>query len=268
MAPVSGRTTVGGPRFQARLRLPPARFVLIEALVWTLIYGGYLLIRGVTIGRTADALEHARAIVDVERAIGLAREAHLQDLLTTGAGLRSFFDTYYEGGFFPVVIAVLVWLAFRHEPVYRELRTVLLVAVTMSAVLFILLPTAPPRLVSGLGIEDTIGMTTRDVGSFRGIRFNPYAAMPSMHVGWTLLVAIEALRVVRRRPLRVLVVLHPILMVLAVVATGNHYLLDCLVGAAIALIALAVVRRARGHRLPLPHRPRLRGLPNAATPAR
>jgi membrane-associated phospholipid phosphatase len=99
-----------------------------------------------------------------------------------------------------------------------------------------------------LGIADTVGMTAHDTGSFAGIRFNPYAAMPSMHVGWSLLVGIVGFRATSSRILRVFFVAHPLVMAVTVTATGNHYFVDSIAGAAAALAAvavLAIVRRIR-----------------------
>jgi hypothetical protein len=95
----------------------------------------------------------------------------------------------------------------------------------------------------------TIGTTgdalanASEIGSFAGIRFNPYAAVPSMHVGWSLLVGIYGLRASSNRLLRGFFYVHPAVMVVAVTATGNHYFFDSLGGIAVALVALALVRR-------------------------
>ena len=92
-------------------------------------------------------------------------------------------------------------------------------------------------------------MHDHDVGSFHGISYNPYAAMPSMHVGWSLIVAAGAFRAVRSPWLRGAAVAHPLLMTAATVATGNHYVLDCAAGAAIGLVAvLAAGSAARAQR--------------------
>jgi membrane-associated phospholipid phosphatase len=108
-----------------------------------------------------------------------------------------------------------------------------------------LLPTAPPRLVEGLGIADTVGLAGHDSGSFAGIKFNPYAAMPSMHVGWSLLIGLIGFRVARRPLLKAVFVLHPILMAITVTATGNHYFLDSIVGILVALSAVALLKLPR-----------------------
>ncbi len=231
-----------------------ARFLAVELVKWGVLYGLYLVVRDLAIGQKAEAFANARRVVEVEQAMGIAGERTLQETLTAASWLRDFFNTYYELGFFPVMIGGLLILGLRRRALYHEIRNVLLLAIGVAAILFIVIPTAPPRLVTELGIEDTIGMIGHDVGSFRGIAYNPYAAMPSMHIGWTLLISIGLFRAVAHRALRGLVALHPVLMLLAVVATGNHFLLDALVGAGIAVGALATVRvlHRPGRRRPEP----------------
>ena len=107
--------------------------------------------------------------------------------------LERLFSAYYMAGFAPLIVTTLLWLGFRHPQHYRELRTALLISISV-AVVFVLFPAAPPRLIPDLGIIDTVGLSDHDTGSFAGIRFNPYAAMPSMHVGWSLLVGLVGYR--------------------------------------------------------------------------
>jgi hypothetical protein len=180
--------------------------------------------------------------VGLERFVGVFQEGALQAAL---GGLHDFFSAYYMLGFAPLVAAVVVWLGLRRPEVYRELRTVLLISIGIAVVVYVLFPTAPPRLVPELGIADTVGLTGHDTGSFAGIRFNPYAAVPSMHVGWSLLVALYGLRAVSSLILRVFFFLHPALMAVAVTATGNHYFFDSLAGIAVALVALSFARRSQ-----------------------
>src|SRR5204863_7639798 len=137
-----------------------------------------------------------------------------------------------------------------------ELRTLLFVSLGLATIGYVAYPTAPPRLVPGLGITDTVGLSSgHDDGSFLGIRFDPYAAMPSMHVGWGLLVALVCFRATTSPWLRGALVVHPLLMAFAVTATGNHYFADSAAGLAAALLALALVSGARAAR-PLPARER------------
>ena len=105
-------------------------------------------------------------------------------------------------------------------------------------------PAAPPRMLPGLGIHDTVGMDDHDAGSFHGISYNPYAAMPSMHVGWSLIVAGGVVRAAQSPWVRGIAIAHPLVMAATTIATGNHYLLDCIAGAVIGVVAVLAVGSA------------------------
>jgi hypothetical protein len=224
------------------------------------LYGAYLAVRGVAIGAPAEAFAHAADVVRLERAVGVFHEAALQQALLPVAGWLS---TYYLFGFGPLIGTVVVWLAVRRPDLYPELRDALLLSIALATLVFVLFPTAPPRLVAGLQIQDTVGLSGHDTGSFLGIRFNPYAAVPSMHVGWSAIVAYFGFRAARRPAVRAFFVVHPVLMVLAVTGTGNHYFLDCVAGLAVAGAATALLGRAPSSsgsapiRLPVPSGPRV-----------
>lgn len=225
------------------------RFASVELAIWAALYGTYLAVRGLTIGSTKDAVANAYDVVRVEQTAGLFHEEAFQSTLK---GLHDFLSAYYMLGFAPLIGGVIVWLALTQADLYRELRTVLLLSIGIATVAFVLFPTAPPRLVPELGITDTVGLSGHDTGSFAGIRFNPCAAVPSMHVGWSLLVGLYGLRAASRPALRAFFLAHPALMAVAVTATGNHYFLDSLAGIGVALIALAAVRRSRWVPAPMP----------------
>jgi PAP2 superfamily len=224
---------------------PRARFALGELMLWASIYPAYLAIRGLTIGDPDQALTHATRLIDLERSLDLFHETALQQLVGVAVG---FFSIYYMVGFAPLLVTVLGWLAIRHRAHYRDLRSLLFVSLGIAVFFYVLYPTAPPRLVPGLGIADTVGMAGHDTGSFAGIRINPYAAMPSMHVGWSVLLAIVGYRATSSRLLRSFFVAHPFLMAITVTATGNHYFVDSIAGATAALAAVTLValyRRSR-----------------------
>jgi PAP2 superfamily len=224
------------------------RFVAFELAVWSALYGTYLAVRGVTIGSPGEAFGHAWDVVSLERTLGVFHESTVQQLLAPAEG---FFSAYYMLGFAPVIGIVAVWLGIRDRGAYRALRNALLLSIAFATVVFVVFPTAPPRLVGGLGIEDTVGLSSHDTGSFLGIRFNPYAAVPSMHVGWSLLVAVYAFRATKRRCLRAFFLVHPGLMAVSVTATGNHFFLDAIAGVAVVSLTLALLhgRRRRPQRL-------------------
>jgi len=226
------RLTVGAMPLQRLIR-----FAGLELVLWASVYGAYLAVRGLTIGAPGAAVAHAHDVVGLERALGVFREASLQSLLAPAARL---FSAYYMLGFGPVLAVTAIWLALRHRDRYRELRNALLLSISLATVVFVLFPTAPPRL-AGLGIADTVGLSSHDTGSFLGIRFNPYAAVPSMHVGWSFLAALAGFRTARRRSVRALFAVHPALMAVTVCATGNHFFFDAAGGLAVAGLTLVLL---------------------------
>jgi membrane-associated phospholipid phosphatase len=218
-----------------------AVFFVREVALWLLVYPLYLLTREGVTGAPTVALRHAREVVDAERTLGISVEHAIQQLATSSPLLRGAFDEYYELAFYPLLAVALVWLGLAHRDVYGFTRRALILALGIAAIGFLLFPTAPPRMLPSLGIHDTVGMHDHDVGSFHGISYNPYAAMPSLHVGWSMIVALGVFRSVRSRVLRGVAILHPLLMATATIATGNHYLLDCIAGAGVATIAIVAV---------------------------
>jgi PAP2 superfamily len=217
------------------------RFVSYEVLLWLGLYPVYLAIRGLSIDSFSTALANAHDLISVERSLSIFHEGAVQEALEP---LHTFFSTYYMLGFGPVVAATLIWLAFMKCEYYVQLRTALFVSLAFAAVSYALVPMAPPRLVPDIGIADTVGLAAgHDTGSFGGVvPFNPYAAMPSMHVGWSLLVGIFGFRALRGNPLRWVFAIHPVLMAVTVSATGNHYFLDSAAGVAVVLSALLAIR--------------------------
>ena len=213
-------------------------FVLRELALWASVYPLYLAVRGWSIADQRHAFADAWRVIGWERATGLFHEARVQQFLRAAPRRSSRPTTWSVSA--RCIASTLVWLALSRRALYRELRTLLFVSLAIALVAYVAFPTAPPRLVPGLGIADTVGLAGHDSGSFAGIRFDPYAAMPSLHVGWSVLAATVIFRATSRPWLRVLAILHPVVMALAVTATGNHYLVDSLAGAAVALLALLV----------------------------
>jgi hypothetical protein len=218
------------------------RFAAFELLVWAWLYPAYLAIRGCSIDDDKQAIAHATSLIDLERATGLMHEADVQNAFRPIVDVLS---AYYMLGFGPLIAAVLIWLGIRHRGLYAQLRTLLFASLGLAVIGYVFYPTAPPRLVPGLGISDTVGLSAHDAGSVAGIRFNPYAAMPSMHVGWSVLVGIYGFRAARSPWLKGFFAAHPFLMAVTVIATGNHYFLDAIAGAGAALAAILLISTAR-----------------------
>ena len=210
--------------------------VLAAFLLYTL--GRLLATR--ELGR-ADA--NADGVLDAERWLRLPAEASLQAWALGHDWLVELADRYYVSVHFPLTIAVLVWLYRHRRPAYTWAKRALLLATGVALVFHVLVPVTPPRLLGSLGMVDTghAGGMSIYQAPVLGSMSNEYAAMPSLHVGWALLLAVVLVAACRTR-WRWLWFLHPLATLFVVVSTANHYWLDGLAGAALVLAALAATR--------------------------
>jgi hypothetical protein len=217
-----------------------------EAALIATLYLASELSRGIASGGTALAEQHATTVVNLERSLHVFDEASVQRLVHHVPGLPALLGYAYLTLHLTATALVLAWVYRHHHHAYRTLRNTLAVASAIAIVGYWLFPTAPPRL-AGVGIADTvsgatsINLTSHLVSSF----YNPYAAVPSMHIGFALLIGVTVARLARRRSVRIAGALYPLFVLLVIVATGNHFFLDAAAGAAVAAIAAATVALAR-----------------------
>ena len=210
----------------------------------------YFGVRGLTEGNEQLAVRNAERILRIEDGIGLAVEGSMQALILESRILVTLANWVYIWGHWPVIISVLAWLFVRHRVHYQLLLRSMLISGAIGLFMFALYPVSPPRLMPGDEFVDTVTELSR---SYRVLQppalVNKYAALPSLHVGWNLLVGIVVFRASRGVALRVFAVASPVLMMTAVVVTGNHYVVDGLVGSLVAGVGLicaeAVSRRDR-----------------------
>ena len=213
---------------------------LVIALFALWQYAGSFSVMG-----PGGALSRARWIWNFERAIHLPSETAIQRLFLPHPVLIQFFNLYYDVLHFPVLIATLIWLFVWHRGRYGRWRTTLAVFTGIS-LLVQFIPVAPPRMLPGTGLVDTAVIYHQSVYS-NATGFDPdqLSAMPSVHVGWAILVAIALITTARSR-WRWLAVLYPAMTTLAVIVTANHFWLDGIAAAIILLLVLAaqiLVRR-------------------------
>lgn len=205
-----------------------------------LIYFG---VRGVTEGSAATAIEHGRAVMAFEQRLGIAFEPSTQDQFASHGLLTTLANWIYIWGHWPVIVATLVWLHERHRYHYLLLRNAMLVSGAIGLVIFISYPVAPPRLIDAGFVDTVTEMST----SYRVLQppslVNKYAAIPSLHVGWNLLVGVALWRVSTTWRFRVVALSSPLLMTAAVLLTANHYLLDAVAGALVAVVGLVIAGR-------------------------
>lgn len=208
-----------------------------EALLVLGLYGLYELARGLVVGDTAEAEQHAQRLVALERSLHLFHEAGVQHAAQSSPGLIESFGIAYLTLHLAVTVVVLLWLHQRRPGAFAFVRTTLLLASALALIGFLVYPTAPPRL-AGIGIADTV--SNGHVSLNRGLvssLYNPYAAVPSMHIGYALVVAGCLLRYGRGLLVRTLGVLYAPAVLFVVVATGNHFFVDAAAGAAVVALA-------------------------------
>lgn len=198
---------------------------------------GYFAVRGVTDANPATALRNAGHVMAAERFLHLDFEVPLQRLVVGHPDLTQALDWIYIFGHWPVIAATLLWLAIRHRDTFVRARNAMLVSGTVGLVVFAAFPVAPPRLADGR-LVDTV---TRQTHAYRVLQppafTDEYAAMPSLHVGWNLLMTLAILGAARATWLRVLAVALTLSMDATVVLTANHYLVDGIAGAALCTAA-------------------------------
>jgi membrane-associated phospholipid phosphatase len=204
----------------------------------------YETVRGVSESNTAAAFENARQIISFEKGMGLFFEQSLQAWAMGSRLLIDFTNFMYVNSHFVVTTAFLVWLYLRHNDRFYFVRNMFMVAMGLAIVGYVAMPTAPPRFLPELGFVDTIAYYA-DVhhdSAFVALFFNPYAAVPSMHVAFSLILAGPAMLIVRRWYLKVLWAFYPALVAFVVIVTGNHWWFDAAVGAVVAGVAALVAR--------------------------
>jgi hypothetical protein len=188
------------------------------------------------------AFIHAYRVLDLEWRHGFFVEQRLQAFFLHFHLLMSAIDLFYVIGHVGVTIGVLVWIYVKHRDWYPFARNLIVLTTAIALVAFYLYPTAPPRFLPNYGFVDpAVSNHLVDAGEAQpgSYTYNPYAAMPSLHVGYALVVAWSAFLADRRVWIRVLSALYPVTMAAVVVISGNHWLLD--VAGAFATVILAQV---------------------------
>ena len=207
-----------------------ARRGLVEAAVLYAVYLVYRSARAHLRATPHAALHNARQVIGMERTVHLFHEARVQGWFLHWSPIVRAWDVYYGGLHFAVPIIAFVVLWRRDRARYLFFRNVFGWMLLLGLVGFAVYPVTPPRLLApSYRFVDT-GRAVGGIGAVGGAEGNgggnPYAAMPSLHLGWSTWCVVALLPVVRRRWLRVALVLHPLLMLTAVVVTANHYILD------------------------------------------
>ncbi|MDH2413982.1 phosphatase PAP2 family protein [Nocardioides sp. CER19] len=222
------------------------REVLLLAFVY-LVYTGCRLLAADDI---VTAAQRATRILHVETLLDLDWESALNQVFVSHDWLGVFGDYWYASCHYVVTAAVLGWLFVRRPDSYPTARRVLIVATFAALACYLLLPTAPPRMMPGyadlLNLHSDAGWWGADASAPRGLGglTNQLAAFPSMHAGWALWVAYALATTMRSRIVHVLGYAYALMTAIVVIGTANHWVTDVLVGWAVVFAAIVTVGRA------------------------
>lgn len=203
-------------------------------------YYAYRIVRGIVDDRVSDAFANARGIVHLERSLGIFPEPAIHRFAERTEVISDAASWMYVNSHFVVTTVALAYIYLRRNDSFYFLRNMFMVAMGIALVLYLLFPTAPPRMLPELGFTDSVANFTGVRSQDTDLLVNPYAAVPSMHVCFALMIGLPMARLARRRWAAALWRLYPLLVTWVVIATANHWWMDAALGALTAGLAYAV----------------------------
>jgi hypothetical protein len=219
--------------------------VPVEAAAFAALYAACEVLRGLVAGQARLAVEHGREVAALERRMHLFLEPTVAHLAAVAPGFLAACAVGYVTLHFAVTALVLSWLHRTRHRLYPLVRTALLLTSGIALIGYLVFPAAPPRL-AGLSIPDAV--STRGIELNHGLisaLYNPYAALPSLHTAYAAVIGVTVAAGARRRLARALGALYPLLVVVIIVATGNHFLVDAGAGILVAAFSSALAGTAR-----------------------
>lgn len=226
----------------------------VEALTIAWLCWIYDAITNLAPPRVQAALAHGSEILSLERSLHIDPEHALDRWLAGHHTLGLLISDYYDNAHFVVTLGLLGFVWWRRADIYRPLRNALVLANVIAFAVFWLFPVAPPRLLPGFVdvVAESHAIGSWHTGTLASAA-NQFAAMPSLHIAWAVWCTVVVWRITARRWLRTLAVIYPCVTAFAVLATGNHYVLDLLGGLATIAVSVLLVtllqRRWSGGRL-------------------
>src|ERR1700689_311523 len=223
----------------ARARLLQARVLphgwldaLRQVSLFAAAYVAYRLVRGLVEGDANEAFAHARDLISLERSTHLFVEPSIQAWASGSHVVMVAASWIYVNAQTSVTVGALLYLYLRHNRSFYFVRNMFMIAMVIALVGYMVFPTAPPRFLPEWGFIDSVsdftGVQLSHASSSMSALVNPYAAVPSMHVAFALMIGWPLARLARLRPVKVLWFLYPFLMAFVIVATANHFIFDAL----------------------------------------
>jgi PAP2 superfamily len=237
------RPRVGRLLNDARFSLAPSggEDVLRQGLIMLAMYAVYDVSRAVVVGREAAAMANGLFFLNLEKAMGIYVEPWVQSHISASPAAMSFMVWAYGALHLPLIMGILVWVFTQRRSQWKLIRNWFLGLNFMALLLYFLLPTAPPRMIFTAGIVDMSYMHGKRPAIYEnGLLSNPFAAMPSLHFAYALFIALVVFMLVRQGWLRWGGFLYPALMLVVIVATGNHFIVDAFGSALVVAAAWAL----------------------------
>jgi hypothetical protein len=237
--------------FVAFLRHLPRgpRDVAQQIVLFCGAYWVYRIVRGIVDDRVGVAFANARHIVHFERSLGFFPEPSMQRFAESQDFLADAASWIYVNSQFVVTTAILAFIYLRRNDSFYFVRNMFMVSMGIALILYVTYPTAPPRFLPELGFTDSVANFTGVTTDGSSLLVNPYAAVPSMHVCFALMIGLPMAQIVRQWWAAALWRLYPLLITFAVITTANHWWTDAVLGAATAGLSWAaaagVFARAR-----------------------
>ena len=237
---------------QARLLPHGPLDVVRQVVLFIAAYQVYRLVRGLADdpGSANAAFSNARELIHIEQALNIFVEPSLQAFASGQSWLLDGASWMYINAQTSITLGALTWLYLFRNPSFYFVRNMFLVAFGVALIGYTVFPTAPPRFFPEWGFFDAVSDFTgigQDSVTINEL-FNPYAAVPSMHVGFALMISLPLARLVRWRALKVFWAIYPLIVVFVIVVTANHFIADAVLGAlavGIGAYAARLLARAR-----------------------
>ncbi|KDN85920.1 phosphatase PAP2 family protein [Kitasatospora cheerisanensis] len=232
-------------RLREQRRTPRRPRLLFELALIGISYWLYSLVRNAVPEQAAIAQKHSSWVWDLEHTLGIAVERSINHGVNSVTWLIVGMNYYYATLHFIITIGVLVWLYRSHPGRYAATRTVLFITTGIALVGFYFFPLAPPRLMTDGGFIDTVKVhdTWGSMASGAGAHVsNQFAAMPSMHIGWSMWCGLTIFFLARRTWVRVLGLAYPLVTLSVIVSTANHFWLDAVGGEICLLVGFLAAR--------------------------
>jgi membrane-associated phospholipid phosphatase len=235
-------------RFLARISAGPPRGwgdAGRQLGILVLVDVAYELVRGIADGERSQAIANGESVISLERGVHFLFEPGLQAFFMPAHWVIDLANQLYLNAQFSIALGFLVWLyLFRNES-YYFVRNMFVVSMGLALIGYTLFPTAPPRMFPHDGFVDTIvefSGVNHD-STLAKVFINPFAAVPSMHCAFALMIGGTGFKVCRSRVARAWWAFWPLLISWVVIVTGNHYWVDVVLGWGVAACAALIAAR-------------------------